>query len=168
METPLQWTKRKLCARVYQYREGMVKKNDIRVKKNVKPSVYRQSTRLVKQTKATTYLLHNGPTTYRLRRANLSIWIDEWGVANASPSFRVFLYYKREGAYSRRGWTRNPLIYKRPGWSRFARTMKDRTDRCGKNGRWVFCRGERLTKRGHSWFSAKSMDVKPCKITHVG
>jgi len=42
-------------------------------------------------------------------------------------------------------------------------SIEDWTHVCGKRRGWLVHRGERLIKLGDSWFSAKSIDVKPFK-----
>lgn len=45
-------------------------------------------------------------------------------------------------------------------WSNQKQAIEGRTDICRKIFGWFLVRGERLTKRGYLWFSAKSMYVK--------
>lgn len=53
------------------------------------------------------------------------------------------------------------MIYIWASWRLLSFATEGWTHACGKRRGWPVCRGERLIKLGDSWFSAKSIDVKP-------
>jgi len=136
---------------VNEYREGKVKR-PLGCEKNMKPHAF--PPRMHKLVVfVTLYLLHNGPVTSSSEQAKL------WGVRRSESESAPILVEIFLRALSSLEETRSQVIYPWASWSLPDTATEGWTHACSKRRGWPVGRGERLIKRGDSWFSAKAMYV---------